>query len=99
MKSDGGFPSGRGVRRAATIAFLLLLSSASRASSPTKATNSIPLTQLPPKIMREFRGAWIASNSNIDWPSKPGLSVEQQKQELRVLMDKAVELRLNALIL
>jgi uncharacterized lipoprotein YddW (UPF0748 family) len=49
--------------------------------------------------MREFRGAWIATYANIDWPSKPGLSVAEQKSELLRLMDKAVDLRLNALLL
>ncbi len=35
---------------------------------------------------REFRGAWIATVANIDWPSKPGLpSVEQQQQFIRQL--------------
>lgn len=35
---------------------------------------------------REFRGAWIASVANIDWPSKPGLAaVEQQQQYIRML--------------
>ena len=28
---------------------------------------------------RELRGVWVASVSNIDWPSKKGLSVDQQK--------------------
>lgn len=33
---------------------------------------------------REFRGAWIATVANIDWPSKPGLAaVEQQQQFIR----------------
>ena len=27
---------------------------------------------------RELRGVWVASVSNIDWPSKKGLSVDQQ---------------------
>ncbi len=30
---------------------------------------------------REFRGVWIATVGNIDWPSKPGLSAQQQQQE------------------
>lgn len=30
---------------------------------------------------REFRGAWIATVGNIDWPSKQGLSAQQQQQE------------------
>lgn len=33
----------------------------------------------PPK--REFRAAWMATVSNIDWPSQRGLSAQQQKQE------------------
>lgn len=37
-------------------------------------------------VKREFRGAWIASVANIDWPSKPGLpSVEQQQEFIRQL--------------
>ncbi|MGH7709677.1 MAG: glycoside hydrolase family 10 protein, partial [Gemmatimonadaceae bacterium] len=51
-----------------------------------------------PVIMREFRGVWIATVDNIDWPSKPGLSSGAQQRELRVLLDRAVELRLNAVI-
>lgn len=35
---------------------------------------------------REFRAAWIATVSNIDWPSKPGLpAIEQQQQFIRRL--------------
>src|SRR4051812_14642971 len=34
---------------------------------------------VPPGIMREFRGTWIASVGNLNWPSKPGLTTEQQK--------------------
>ena len=33
----------------------------------------------PPPFPREFRAAWVATVANIDWPSKPGLSTEQQK--------------------
>ena len=29
---------------------------------------------VPPPVAREFRGLWIASVGNIDWPSRPGLS-------------------------
>jgi len=53
----------------------------------------------PPPVRREFRGAWVASVSNIDWPSRAGLPVEQQKQELIAILDKAVELNLNAIVL
>ncbi len=35
---------------------------------------------LPPK--REFRGAWIATVMNLDWPSSNTLTTDQQKSEL-----------------
>src|SRR5215471_8917614 len=50
---------------------------------------------IPPKPLREFRGAWIATVGNIDWPSRPGLITTQQKAELIALLDRAVELKLN----
>ncbi len=53
----------------------------------------------PPKLPREFRGAWIATVANIDWPSKPGLSAAEQQAELVKLFDTAVELNLNAIVL
>src|SRR3972149_2318658 len=53
----------------------------------------------PPPVAREFRAAWIATVANIDWPSRPGLPVDQQQQELVRLLDLAVELKLNAIVL
>lgn len=52
-----------------------------------------------PTPQREFRAAWIATVANIDWPSKKGLSTEQQKAELIALLDKSVALNLNAVVL
>ena len=48
---------------------------------------------------REFRGAWVATAWNIDWPSKPGLPAEQQKAELIAILDKIQELNFNAMVL
>lgn len=53
----------------------------------------------PPELRRELRGAWIATKGNIDWPSKPGLKPEQQRQELLEQLDLAAEIGLNAVIL
>lgn len=53
----------------------------------------------PPAVEREFRGVWIASVANIDWPSRPGLPVEQQKTELRMQLDRVKALNMNAVIL
>jgi uncharacterized lipoprotein YddW (UPF0748 family) len=47
---------------------------------------------------REFRGAWIATVANIDWPSRPGLPVQEQQAELIALLARAQEIRLNAII-
>jgi len=53
----------------------------------------------PPPVSREFRGVWVATVANIDWPSKPGLNTWQQQAELIEILNKAVELHLNAVIL
>lgn len=47
----------------------------------------------------DFRGLWIASVANVDWPTKPGLSAEAQQAELVGLLDLAVARGLNAIIL
>src|SRR6476620_11044965 len=47
----------------------------------------------------EFRGAWVATVYNLDWPSKPGLPAAEQKAQLRRLLDRAAELKLNAILL
>jgi uncharacterized lipoprotein YddW (UPF0748 family) len=50
-------------------------------------------------ITSEFRGAWVATVYNLDWPSKAGLPAETQKAELLALLDRAAELHLNAILL
>lgn len=53
----------------------------------------------PPK--REFRGVWIATVQNIDWPSKPkpGVDSEQQMQELVAIFDAHQKTGINAIML
>lgn len=51
-----------------------------------------------PSPPREFRGVWIATVSNIDWPSRRGLSAEAQKKELTDFLDKLVAARMNAVV-
>ena len=43
----------------------------------------------------EFRGAWISSVHNLDWPSKKGLPAAQQKAELVRTLDAAKSLGLT----
>ncbi len=47
---------------------------------------------------REFRGMWIATVNNIDWPSAPGMPVEKQKEELISMLNTLEKLHFNAVI-
>ena len=64
---------------------------------------------LPPKVVpasgtvkvshqREFRGAWVTTVWNSDWPSKAGLSTAQQQAELIEILNRLQALNFNALI-
>ncbi|MET9625120.1 family 10 glycosylhydrolase [Streptomyces sp. NPDC006464] len=48
---------------------------------------------------REFRGVWLATVANRDWPSRAGLTAEEQRAELLAHLDTAVACRLNAVVL
>jgi uncharacterized lipoprotein YddW (UPF0748 family) len=54
------------------------------------------LSQNVPK--REFRGVWIASVANIDWPSRPDLTTEAQRDEFRSILNHHQKNGINALI-
>src|SRR5256714_14952918 len=59
---------------------------------------SAPVGDQPPPVPREFRGVWVATVANIDWPSRKGLPVARQKAELVAILDRAARLNLNAVI-
>jgi uncharacterized lipoprotein YddW (UPF0748 family) len=92
------------LRRACGIA-MLLVAGACAAPEPQLP---LPLPPPPrpepeslaaaPQAPREFRAAWVATVANIDWPSRAGLPVAQQQEEIRRIVARAAELRLNALI-
>ena len=52
--------------------------------------------QAPPK--REFRGAWVATVTNIDWPSSSGISPQAQRNQLLSLFDLLSGAGCNAVI-
>ncbi len=52
-----------------------------------------------PSAEREFRAAWVATVANINWPSKPGLPVEEQKKEALALLDLLSNNNYNAVVL
>jgi uncharacterized lipoprotein YddW (UPF0748 family) len=47
---------------------------------------------------REFRGVWVASVSNIDWPSRPGLTSEEQQKEFLNIISLHKANGMNALV-
>lgn len=54
---------------------------------------------LLPTLPREFRGVWVATVANIDWPSRPALPTSTQRGEMIAMLDKLAALRFNAVIL
>ena len=46
----------------------------------------------------EFRGVWVASVANIDWPSAKNLTPEQQREEFRRIARSHHQRGLNALV-
>ena len=48
---------------------------------------------------REFRGIWIATVENIDWPSNKNLSSEQQKQEFITIIDRLKKDKFNSVFI
>lgn len=47
---------------------------------------------------REFRGAWIATVANIDWPSNVNASSEEKRAELIQILDSLRKCKINAVI-
>jgi len=59
----------------------------------------IALLCLAPALTHaDFRGAWVATVWNINFPSRQGLSPDQQKREIRNLVANAKAVGLNALV-
>ena len=76
-----------------------MLAACSGGDSPTAPEPTPPAPLTVPSISREFRGMWIATVANIDWPSRAGLTVAQQQNELTAILDMAQQAKLNAIIL
>jgi len=66
---------------------------------PHATVQKLPRPDEPPLAPREFRGAWVATVGNIDWPTKPGESTEQQQRQAITILDRCAQLNLNAVIL
>ncbi|MFJ7248756.1 glycoside hydrolase family 10 protein [Kitasatospora sp. NPDC098652] len=100
---------GRITRRgfvAGTAAALGGLAVAAPASAPASAAGRGGPQEQPGRVAaerrdgeREFRGVWLTTVANRDWPSRPGLTAEAQRAELLARLDQALERRLNAVLL
>jgi uncharacterized lipoprotein YddW (UPF0748 family) len=81
---------------------LLALAAACSASVSGPATAPSPAPRRDPNVVpaieREFRGVWVATVRNIDWPSKPGLFADSQRAELVTLLDRAQAAGMNGII-
>lgn len=78
-------------------AFLTL--AACTSDTPTAAPRRMAGTQDLPLPPAEFRGVWVASVANIDWPSSKGLPAGQLRAEMLAILDRCAELKLNAVLL
>ena len=65
---------------------------------PQPAVALMPLSFRMPDIPREFRGVWIATVANIDWPISSTDPWEKQKREFISLLDYYKSLNFNAVI-
>jgi uncharacterized lipoprotein YddW (UPF0748 family) len=69
-------------------------------ATPATVPGTVPVTAAGGlQIEREFRGAWVATVANIDWPSAPGLTVGRQQQEALEIVEAAAAAGLNAILL
>ncbi len=80
------------------LVLLLTLSCAASTACGQGAAPARVSEAAPPPIARELRAVWVATVENMDWPSRKGLSTAAQQQELVAMLDKLVELRMNAIV-
>jgi uncharacterized lipoprotein YddW (UPF0748 family) len=67
--------------------------------SPSPAAGPATATVSPPPVTREFRAAWISSVGENSWLAQlTGKSTAEQKAALVAMLDRAVQLKLNAVI-
>ncbi len=60
--------------------------------------NSAAAQADPPPVRRELRAVWLTTVDNMDWPSRAGLTSQQQQDEMLAILDRCVELHMNAVI-
>jgi uncharacterized lipoprotein YddW (UPF0748 family) len=89
--------------RPLTCAALCILLWNEASAQPTPPVRSAPCPQeepgcAPPAIAREFRGVWVATVGNMDWPSRPGLPSDSARLELARIIEYSARIGLNAIL-
>ena len=79
-------------------ALALPLAFASLRAGTAAAQATVAADTLPPPLPREFRAMWVATVTNMDWPSRPDLTTAEQQQELLAILDRAAALKMNGIV-
>ena len=89
------------MRLSILLASSLTILSACSGGTTSTAPSPVPAVAdtAPPVIQREMRGLWVATVANIDWPSRTGLSADQQRAELTDILDRAAIAGFNTIVL
>ncbi len=75
--------------------FLMFMATGCKAAGITTKT-ALLVEQDPPK--HEFRGAWLTTVMNLDWPVSNNHPVEQQKTDAIAMLDSLKDIGINAVL-
>ncbi len=71
---------------------------AASATATPASRNATADSAIPTAPAREFRGVWVATVANIDWPSRKGLNVTQLREEMNAMLDRVRDAGFNAVV-
>ncbi len=96
------------MRRVILSAFVIVAAACATGADVPTAPKTTPIPPVtpptptapadPPAFTREFRGLWVATVGNIDWPTVAGQNQAASMDQMRVILDRAQALRMNAVI-
>lgn len=98
MFNDTARPISRTGLQAALLTLLLAMGMLQPGCRTTELTAVDELQALEPAT-QEFRGVWVASVGNLDWPRSNALSVEEQQRDARNMLDSLKSIGINAVLL
>lgn len=93
------FPMKKPWQLLSLIFFIVVTLNCKQRESSAPTDSAVASARSKDFLQREFRGAWISTVSNIDWPSRSGLSAEIQKKELIQFLDRLKQYHINVALL